>query len=103
METLFSTSVSVLAVIAASIAYEVVTDFALVPSCARVIVNASVDMAVTRTISAFEAVGSELAGYKTALNGTDGNLLPSPLVTCNEVPDVAGEGAVATRLAAKFA
>jgi hypothetical protein len=36
------------------------------------------------------------------LNGAVGNLAPSPAATTSDVPDVAGDGAVATVLTAKF-
>lgn len=52
-------------------------------------------MLVTRTISALEEVGLLLAGQMVALNGTAGKRAPSPAATTNEVPDVAGLGAVA--------
>jgi hypothetical protein len=60
-------------------------------------------MFVTRTISLFAGVGSVAAGQMVALNGTAGNLVPWPAVTTREVPEVAGDGAVATRLTAKLA
>lgn len=47
-----------------------------VPSCVRVIVNVSVEIAVTRTISAFELVGCDPAGHTVALNGGAGNFAP---------------------------
>jgi hypothetical protein len=71
-------------------------------SCARVIVKVSVALAVTRTTSAFVVVGCTLAGQTTALNGATGNFAPSPGATINEVPDVAGTGAVAMTEYAKF-
>lgn len=57
---------------------------------------------VTRTISAFAAVGAVPAGQMTALKGTAGNSAPPAAVTTREVPVVAGEGAVATSETAKF-
>lgn len=72
------------------------------PSCARVIVSVSVDIPVTRTISAFVVDGSSPAGQIVALNGTAGNNDPCPAVTTRDVPDDAGEGAVATVPTAKF-
>jgi hypothetical protein len=76
---------------------------ALVPSVALVIVNVSVEMAVTRTISAFVVVGCVETGQMVALNEPlDGNLAPSPDWTTSDVPDVAGDGAVRTVLYPKF-
>jgi len=72
------------------------------PSCARVIVSVSVEMAVTRTTSAFDGIGCEDAGHTVALKGGVGNLVPCPAVTTSDVPEVAGEGAVATAETAKF-
>jgi hypothetical protein len=68
-----------------------------------VIVNVSDDRAVTRTISAFDGSGRAVAGHTVALNGAAGNREPSPDATTNDVPDEAGDGAVATELIAKFA
>ena len=62
----------------------------------------SVDFTVTLTISALRAVGIDLAGHTTQLNGGAGNLAPAPVATTIVVPDVDGDGAVATVLAAKF-
>jgi hypothetical protein len=59
-------------------------------------------MAVTRTISAFAGVGKTDPGHTVALKGTAGNRVPSPAVTTSDVPDAAGEGAVATVETAKF-
>jgi hypothetical protein len=75
---------------------------ALEPSCVRVIVSVSVATAVTRTISAFAAVGCVLVGQTVALNGAAGNLDPSPGATVNDVPEFAGDGAVATVEYARF-
>lgn len=75
---------------------------ALEPSWARVIVNVSVATAVTLTTSAFADVGCALAGHTVALNGAAGNLAPSPAATTSDVPDDAGDGAVATVEYAKF-
>lgn len=65
-------------------------------------VNVSVDIAVTRTISALVVSGCTPAGQMVALNGTVGKMVPCPAVTTSDVPDVAGEGAVATWLYEKF-
>jgi hypothetical protein len=89
-------STRVFFVIAAAMENEVVTDWALVPSWARTIVNVSVETAVTRTISAFAAVGDDADGHRVALNGTAGAEAPSPDWTTSDVPEVAGDGAVAT-------
>jgi hypothetical protein len=67
-----------------------------------VIVNVSVEINVTLTISAFAVVGCAPAGQIVALKGTAGNFAPSAAVTTRLVPDDAGDGAVATRLYAKF-
>ena len=87
----------------------VATVRAVVDYCARVIVNVSDVRAVTRTISATPlddsgAVpdGIRVTLYAPAVAGS-GNFAPSPVVTTNDVPDVAGDGAVAMREAAKFA
>jgi hypothetical protein len=104
----FSTSKSVsrsstnLAVIVAAILYPAVIAIALVDSCARVIVNVSVEIPVTRTISALAAVGGVLGGQTVALNGVAGNKVPVPAATTKDVPLVVGEGAVATVDCAKF-
>lgn len=75
-----------------------------VPSCVRAIVNVSAapGRAVARTISAFAFVGCVPTGHTTALNGTAGKFAPSPEATTRLVPLVAGLGAVATVLKAKF-
>lgn len=62
----------------------------------------SVEMFVTRTISAFVESGCDPVGHTTALNGTEGNFVPSPDATVSDVPEVAGDGAVATVEYAKF-
>jgi hypothetical protein len=74
-----------------------------VDSWVLVIVRVSVEIAVTLTISEFVDVAPALAGAIVALNGAVGNRAPCPAVTTSEVPDVAGDGAVATRLLAKLA
>jgi hypothetical protein len=53
-------------------------------------------------ISALTVLGWEPAGQTVALNGVGGNLVPSPDCTIKEVPELAGEGAVATVEKAKF-
>jgi hypothetical protein len=74
---------------------------AVVPSCARVIVSVSFVTAVTSTISALEANGCEPVGKMVTSNGGVGNRDPWPAVTVSDVPEDAGDGAVATVL--KFA
>lgn len=93
-----SISVRVLTVIVAAIWSPVTTVRALDDSCVRVIVSVSVEMAVTRTISALLDKGLTPVGQIVALKGGVGNLAPSPEATTSDVPDVAGEGAVATVL-----
>jgi len=93
-----SASVSVLAVTVAAIWSPTITVRALVLSCALVIVSVSVEMAVTRTISAVVLSGFAAVGQMVALNGTAGNKAPCPAVTTSDVPLAAGEGAVATKL-----
>lgn len=78
-------------------------DRALEPSWARVIVRVSPTMAVTRTISALVVRGCVLIGQTVALNGVAGKRVPWPPVTIRDVPELAGLGAVATRLYAKLA
>jgi hypothetical protein len=95
-------SVNVLTVMVAAIWSPMMTVLAEELSWARVIVNVSVEIAVTRTISAFAVVGCVLAGQIVALNGVAGNFVPSAAVTTRLVPDDAGDGAVATRDEAKF-
>src|SRR3989454_9337616 len=63
---------------------------AVVLSCARTIVSASPKILVTRTISALLRVAAASAGNTVALNGGAGKTLPSPVVTCNPVPDAGG-------------
>lgn len=99
----FSTSVIVFAVILAAIRSPTTTGRADDDSCARVIVSVSVDRAVTLIISAFDGSGLELAGHTVALNGTAGNRAPSAAATTSDVPELAGLGAVATELIARFA
>ena len=75
------------------------TDRAGLDSCARTIVNTSPPAGVILTISAL--VGSGLdPGKMTAL--PEVNREPCPAVTVNVVPDVAGDGAVATADRVKF-
>ena len=76
---------------------------ALVPSWVRVIVRVSVERAVTRTISELVRVSTVPGGPTVALNETAGIDAPSPAATINEVPDVAGLGAVATVVSIRFA
>jgi hypothetical protein len=71
-------------------------------SVARVMVSVSVEMPVTRTISVLAGEGTEPAGQIVALNGGVGNRDPCPAVTTREVPEVAGDGAVATVEMARF-
>lgn len=68
------------------------------PDCARVIVSVSFAIAVTSTISALEDEGCEPAGKMMALNGGVPNRDPWPAVTASDVPEDAGDGAVATVL-----
>jgi hypothetical protein len=77
---------------------------AVVLSWALTIVNVSVEIPVTLTISAFDEVGEfpEPEGYSTALNGGVGKLAPVPAATTKLVPEVAGDGAVATVDTEKF-
>ena len=74
------------------------------PSCARTIVNVSVEIPVTRTTSRNPGIdeGGIQPGTTTALNGTAGNSAPSPALTVNVVPLVAGDGGVTTELNAKL-
>jgi hypothetical protein len=65
------------------------------PSWARVIVKVSVEIAVTLTISALNEVGWAFDGQTVALKGGVGNKVPWPDATTKEVPDTAGDGAVA--------
>lgn len=74
---------------------------AAVPSWARVIVSASPTWPVIRTISAFVGVIAP-NGQTVALKGKPENSVPVPTVTVSVVPDVAGDGAVTTRLQALF-
>lgn len=97
-----SISVSDFAVMVAAIWSPIMIDRAEVASCERVIVSVSDEMFVTRTISAFDVVGCELAGHTVALKGVAGNFDPSPDATTSDVPDEAGDGAVATVEYAKF-
>jgi hypothetical protein len=60
-----------------------------------VIVNVSVVTLVTRTISALVASGCAPAGQIVALKGAVGKRVPSPAATTSDVPDAAGDGAVA--------
>lgn len=75
---------------------------ALVPSWVLVMVNVSVEILVTRTISALVESGWAPAGQTVALKGTAGNNVPVPDDTTSDVPDAAGLGAVATVDMAKF-
>jgi len=68
------------------------------PPCARVIVSVSPAIAVTSTISALEDDGCDPVGKMVALNGGVPNRDPWPDVTVSDVPEDAGEGAVATVL-----
>ena len=74
------------------------------PSCARTIVNVSVEIPVTRTTSRNPGIdeGGIQPGMATALNGVAGKSAPSPALTVNVVPLVAGDGAVTTALTAKL-
>src|SRR5215831_1240722 len=76
---------------------------AVLPSCALTIVKVSVALPVTRTISALAVVGVAPVAQTVALKGGNGNSAPCPEPTVKLVPDVAGEGAVATAPIAKFA
>lgn len=60
-----------------------------------------VDTFVMRTISEFDGSGVEPAGQIVAFIPA-ANRDPSPAVTTRVVPDVAGEGAVATSEMARF-
>lgn len=71
-------------------------------SWALSIVKVSVAIAVTLIISAFVVIGFAPAIQTVALKGGVGNKAPSPAATTKEVPEVAGEGAVATVETAKF-
>ena len=77
-------------------------DLADEPSCVRAIVNVSVEIIVTLTISAFVEFDCTPVGHTVALNGGVGNLVPCPAATTSVVPEVAGDGAVATEDKAKF-
>lgn len=99
----FSISVKTFFVAALKTCIPTVTAIADEPSCARTIVNTSLDTFVHRATSAFKVDGAVFAGHNTTLNGAAGNFEPSPDATVNEVPDVAGDGAVATVENAKFA
>jgi hypothetical protein len=65
-------------------------------------VSVSVDRFVTRTISQVDGVHAAPDAPIVALNGVAGNRDPVPPVTTRDVPDVAGLGAVATVVVAKF-
>lgn len=65
------------------------------PSCVRTIVSVSVEMAETRTNSEFALVGLAPVGHTVAIRPT-ANFVPSPDCTTNDVPLLAGLGAVAT-------
>ena len=75
---------------------------AVVLSCTRLIVSVSVLMPVTRTISALAGVGRASTGQTDALKGGAGKRVPWPLATTSDVPELAGEGAVATVDTAKL-
>lgn len=89
-----SISVIVLALMTAAIWSPATIERAVELSWALVIVNVSVDLTVTLTISAFKVEGCSPAGQTTALKEAAGNLAPSPLWTTKEVPVVGGTGAV---------
>jgi hypothetical protein len=74
---------------------------ALVPSCARTMVNVVPTMAVTRMISALAFVGDADAGQTVQLKGAAGNVAAD--ATSKDVPVVAGDGATATVEYARFA
>jgi hypothetical protein len=59
-------------------------------------VRVSPTIPVTRMISALDARGLVAVGQTVQLNGGSGKRSPCPLATTNEVPLVAGDGAVAT-------
>lgn len=97
-------SVSVLTVIVAAIWSPATMVRALDPSCVRTMVQLSpLPFDVTRMISALEASGCTLAGQTVQLKGAAGKRAPAPVVTDKVVPDVGGDGAVATALMAKLA
>lgn len=97
-----SASTKVLFVTVLAIWSPTITVRADVLSADRTIVNVSVDIAVTVTISEFVGPGTVFIGQIVALNGTAGNRVPVPAVTTKDVPDAAGLGAVDTKLYAKF-
>jgi hypothetical protein len=89
-------------VIVSAIKSPTVTTRAVVPSCAREIVNISPVIAVTRTISAFVGSGKAPLGQIVALNGAIGKRLPCPAPTVSVVPEAGGLGVVATVATARF-
>jgi hypothetical protein len=97
-----SMSVKTLADITLAIRSPTTTVRALVPSCIRTIVRTSPTIAVTRTISALTMDAVDPVGQMVQLNGGVGNRAPWPAVTVRLVPVVAGDGATATALTAKF-
>jgi ABC-type multidrug transport system permease subunit len=74
---------------------------ATVLSWARVIVSVSPTTFVMRTISALVGVIAP-KGQTVASNGNPEKSEPVPAVTVRVVPDVAGDGAVTTRLQTLF-
>jgi hypothetical protein len=68
------------------------------PRWARVIVNVSPATALTSTISELDASGCDPVGQIVAYNGGVPNRDPWPDATVSDVPEDAGEGAVATVL-----
>src|ERR1035437_8222979 len=77
--------------------------WAVVDSCARVMVRMSPVTTVTRTISALAHVGDTPGGHTVAENGVAGKLAPSPEWTVSDVPEVAGERGMATVVRVKLA
>jgi ribosomal protein L18E len=87
---------SMAAVTVAAIWSPITTVRAELPSTARVSVNVSVLIVVTSAISAFVVVGWLPDGQMVTLNGAAGNFAPSAAATISDVPELAGDGAVAT-------
>jgi predicted component of type VI protein secretion system len=92
------------AVMNCPIVHPTAIDCAVEPSNARVMVQVSPATRVHCTTSAVAAVGSRPgpARYRVAVNGVAGSSDPVPVATTRVSPDVAGDGAVATVVTAKF-
>jgi hypothetical protein len=71
-------------------------------STARVNVSTSPTCPVTVATSELDADGLVFAGQIVTLNGNSENFVPCPVVTVSVTPEIAGDGATATLLSAKF-